>query len=283
MKQTEYNLRFSKGYTLVEIMAVLAMMAAIIITVLNVYSQVSKAASKVSEQIGTDNRGIEVLQLIAEDIDKLSSSGEDTEIRIQNKTSNGVARSQMAITTYMYNSKNKKQVYESVTWMSYFDEYDGLLYLYRSHGGIALEEAMLDKVQSFRFTEEVKKTQDELQKDNDERFIPICSGMTLFEFSVPQNGQSSYANSWTSSEMPNAVTVNISFAEPIEDVFGDYIIPADKIYTRTIATNRLREIKFQFVHQDFDTEDPNSLSDGNIDDPNSVEDIVDIIENDDDQ
>lgn len=284
MAKLKITTKYYKGYTLVEIVVVLAILASIIITIMTVYSQVSKAASKVDAEIGTDNRGIEILQLIAEDIDRLSVSGDETQIQINSKTTNGTQRSRMIITTYTYDQKYKKQEYEQVTWMSYLDEFDGLLYLYRSHGGIALEESMFDKVDTFRFTEEEKKTQEELQKKGAERFIPICSGMTLFEFSVPNGeSESSLTYNWTSETMPKAVRVDISFEEPVEDVFGDYIIHEDSIYTRTIATNRLREIKFQFVHQDFDTEDPNSLKDpnslldGNSEDPNSVEDLDNIL------
>jgi hypothetical protein len=75
--------------------------------------------------------------------------------------------------------------------------------------------------------------------------------------------------------MPPAITVTISFAEPVEDVFGDFIIPPGQIYTRTVATDRIKKINYQFVRQEFEPDDPNELSDPNEPDDN-MEDLDEI-------
>lgn len=271
-----------KGFTLLEISIVLAVMASAIIVTMTIYSRVSKAAERVEQEISSDNTAVGVLQLIAEDIDRISASGEGTEIRIENKSIDGIDKSQMILTSYIYDNNNKKQPYERVTWRSYFDEYDRMLYLYRAHGGIVLEDTMLDKVVSFSHLEGQKISQEQLQENDNEMFVPICRGMSLFEFCVPaddDNEESEPKYSWSGTKMPNAVTINISFAEPIEDVFGDYIIPEDKIYTRTAATDRLRDIDFQFVKKTFELEDPNLVKGADNEDPNGLNEILDTIEN----
>ena len=252
------------------------MVAAAITTTLTIYSRVTKAAARVRQEIGSDNKGEEVLQLIAEDIDRMSVSGDETEISIDSKTQDGIFKSQMTMTSYIYDASNKQRVYEQVVWRSFFDEYDETLYLYRAHGGIALEDTMLDKIPNFRYTDDLTKTQEELQEMGKEMFVPICSGMSLFEFAIPSDDDEDEPRySWSSKAMPNVITVNISFAEPIEDVFGDFIIPPGKIYTRTIATNRLRDIEFKFIRKAFDPPDPNDLSDGV--DPNDLDAVLDAI------
>ena len=184
-------------------------------------------------------------------------------------------KSQLIISSHIYDITNRQKLFEKVVWQSYYDDFDEKLYLYRSHGGVTLEDSMLDKVPSFQYTEDEKLSQKDLQEKYKERFIPVCSGMSLFEFSVPQGPEKDPLYKWSNPQMPKAITVSISFAEPVEDAYGDYIIMEEDLYTRTIATNRTRYLKFQFVKKEFEPDDPNDLLDGNNMDPNSVEDNTD--------
>ena len=274
MKFETKTTRYRMAFSLVEVIIALTMASMIMITSITIYSQVRKSAEKVKNRLGGDTMAEDVLQLIAEDIDKLSASGDRTRITINNKIEKGINKSQMAIRSYVYDNNNRSRIYEEVIWQSYYDDFDEKLYLYRSHGGVALEDSMLDKVPSFQFTVDEKMSQQQLQEKSKEMFIPVCSGMSVFEFSIPQGPEKDPLYRWASANMPNAITASISFADPIEDVFGDYIIPAEDMYSRTVATNRTRKILFQFVRKEFEPDDPNDLLDGNNNDPNSVE--VDI-------
>jgi hypothetical protein len=256
------------AFSLIEVLIVLSMSAVIIITALNIHSQVRKAAAAVDRKIENDMLPINILQRIAEDIDRLSTPGAETSIVINNKIQDEMHKSQMIINSFYYDKNNKKKIYEQVIWRAHYDAFEERTELLRSHGGIALEDSLLDVIGTDKTdTSPAIPSQAELQEEGDEPFIFICSDFSLFEFSVPQGEEKDPLFKWSSSKMPPAVTATISFAEPIEDVFGDYIIPPEKIYTRTIATDRVKKMIFQFVRQDFD---PNELDD-EMEDPNGID------------
>lgn len=254
--------KYCKAYTLVEVLVVLTMSAVVIVTVLKIHSQVRRAAAAVSEKIDSDAVPTNVLQRIAEDIDRLSSTKAEMQYSISNKIRNDVSQSRLIISSYYYDNNTKKQLYEQVIWQSYYDDYDETMYLFRSHGGVAIEDSVLDVLGT-----DENPSQAELQADGKEQFIPVCDGITFFEFSIPQGPEKDPLYTWSSSKAPGAITASISFAEPIEDIFGDYIIPPDQLYQRIIATDRVRKIKFQFVRQEFEPDDPNEM-DG---DPNDID------------
>ena len=252
------------AFSLVEMLIVLSMVSVIVIAALKIHSQVRKAAAAVSSKIDNDVLPVNVLQRIAEDIDRLSMPGAETTFTINNKTLKGMSKSQLVIRNYYYDKDNKKTLYEIITWRAHYDTFEERTELLRSHGGLALEDSLLDVIGSEETaTSEAKLSQEELQKDGKEPFIFICSDFSLFEFSVPQGPEKDPLLNWTSTKMPPAITAAISFAEPIEDAFGDIFIPSEQIYTRTIATDRIKKIPFQFVRQEFEPDDPNELEDPN--------------------
>jgi hypothetical protein len=263
MYKPKTTTKYRKAYTLIEVLVVLTMSALVIVTVLKIHSQVRKAAAAVSEKIDSDAVPTNILQRIAEDIDRLSSTKAEMQYSISNKIRNDVSQSRLIISSYYYDNNNRRQLYEQVIWQSYYDDYDETMYLFRSHGGVAIEDSVLDVLT----VGDDGPSQAELQADGKERFIPVCDGMTFFEFSIPQGPEKDPLYAWSSSKAPGAITASISFAEPIEDIFGDYIIPPDQLYQRIIATDRVRKIKFQFVRQEFEPDDPNEL-DG---DPNEID------------
>ena len=262
MHKPKTTTKYRKAYTLVEVLAVLTMSALVIVTVLKIHLQVRRAAAAVSEKIDSDAVPTNILQRIAEDIDRLSSTKAEMQYSISNKIRKDVSQSRLIISSYYYDNNNKKQLYEQVIWQSYYDDYDETMYLFRSHGGVAIEDSLLDVLGS-----KENPSQADLQAKGREQFIPACSGMSFFEFSIPQGPEKDPLYSWSSTKAPGAIMASISFAEPIEDIFGDFIIPPDQLYNRTIATDRVKKIKFKFVRQEFEPDDPNEI-DG---DPNEID------------
>lgn len=263
MRKLKIKTKYHKAYSLVEVLVVLTMASLIIIATLKIHSQVRRAAAVVSEKIGSDAIPTNVLQRIAEDIDRLALSGTEIQFVINNKFEKGINKSQLIINSYYYDNDSTKQLYEQITWQSHYDDYDETMYLYRSHGGIAIEDSVLD----VEGTDE-NLSQAERQEKGLEQFIPVCSGITFFEFSIPQGLEKDPLYRWSDSKTPNAITVSISFSEPIENVFGDFIIPPDQLYTRTIATDRVRKLKFKFVREEFEEDKPEEPNDIGSD-PNS--------------
>ena len=72
-----------------------------------------------------------------------------------------------------------------------------------------------------------------------------------------------FVDRWATDNLPKAVTVSISFAEPYQAVTGELeVLDTEKI-TRTIAIDRTRNIKYRFVEKDFGLEDPNDIDSSN--------------------
>lgn len=255
------------AFSLIEIIVVLSMAAMIIIATLNIHSQVRKAAAVVGGKIDSDRLPVDILQRIAEDIDRLSTSGSETQFIINNKVQDGTSKSRLIISNYYYDRNNNKRLYEQVVWQSHYDTFEERNELLRSHGGIALEDSLLDVIGSDETaTSAAKPSQAEMQEKGEEPFIFICSDFTFFEFSIPQGPEKDPLFRRSSSSPPQAVTASISFAEPIEDVFGEFIIPPEQLYSRTIATDRVRKIRYKFVRQEYEHEEDSN----DIEDPNDV-------------
>ena len=99
MNRKKQTTEYRKAFSLIEVIVALTMASMIMITTITIYSQVRKAVAAVNEKMGSGNIATDVLQLIAEDIDRLSTSGMDTTIKIQNKAVKGLHKSQMIITS----------------------------------------------------------------------------------------------------------------------------------------------------------------------------------------
>ncbi|KKL84549.1 hypothetical protein LCGC14_1963640, partial [marine sediment metagenome] len=71
-------------------------------------------------------------------------------------------------------------------------------------------------------------------------------------------------NTWSSTSLPKAIRISISFAEPFENMSGQLEVWEEDIITRTVAIDRTRAIKYAFVGanldgSDLDDTDPNNL------------------------
>ena len=177
----------------------------------------------------------EIIQRIAEDLDKAISSDKDVKIIIGNNYQKGFMTAHLSFSKSYTDSSDKEQKIEEIVWQGSYDyesEKEGLV-LYRSYRGIAPEDRLLDKNKS-----DVER----------ELFVPICSGLTFFKIEVLTDEEPKLI--WTSS-IPQGIRVTISFAEPFKKTDGTLDVPEKDKYSRTIAIDRTRKIKFEIKNNDY--------------------------------
>lgn len=231
----EYNRRKTpkspgvrKGFSLAEMMAAMTIGAMVLVAVLGVYSRAERSAAAVKRKLGGSRLSSEILQRIAEDLDKVISSESDTTIKIENKFKNGFPASKLTITRTVKDSAGKERIFEEIVWQSLYDYESPVtgLVLYRGYSGMALEDKVLDK------------SKDELELA---RSVPICDGVTYFKINALKDG--SPVEKWEGSP-PFGITATISFAEPFKGAKGNLDVPDEEKITRTIAIDRTRKINF---------------------------------------
>jgi len=231
MRKNFGTIRNLEGFSLAETLAALTIAAMVLVAVLGIYSRAERSAAAVTRKLSSSRLPSEVMQRIAEDLDRIIASGSDTRITIENKSEKGFPTARLTIRKSIYNSKNQQQIFEEIVWQTSFDYETGAngLVLYRSHSGMTLEDKLLD----------------EKREDWEKRysFVPICTGVTFFKVQVPQGEK--FLDKWTSPSLPAGITVTISSAEPFETVRGTLDVPEAEKITRTIAIDRTRKIKFK--------------------------------------
>jgi len=210
----------------------------VLVAVLGIYSRAEHAAAAITRKLDNSRLPYEVLQRIAEDLDRTIAHGSDMKITIENKFEKGLSTAQLTILKTIYGKRDKKQTFEKIVWRtSYDNDTDGLV-LYRSHSGMGLEDKLLDE-----------------QKEGweQELFVPICAGITFFKIQVPRG--ENFLDRWTSNSLPRGVVVTISFAEPFKTVAGTLDVPDKEKITRTIAIDRTRKIRFIFVKKEYEEDE----------------------------
>jgi prepilin-type N-terminal cleavage/methylation domain-containing protein len=244
-----------RGFSLMEIITVMVISSMVMISTLTIFNRIKNATASINAKLDKEDIADEILQRIAEDLDRLAAPGFDTTVTIKSKISNGFSKTQLVIQNKIYDKNSKPQIFEKIVWQSEYDELEDMTILYRYHGGLCLEDKILDG--------QLK----DLQADGTERFVPICWGMTLFEIVVPKEDAEPLTQ-WSKADLPTSVAVSISFAEPVEYFDGGLEIPEEDIITRHVAIDRTRKPRFVFEKKDFTRADPNDLDDS--DDPNDV-------------
>jgi len=231
MKKNGGTIRNVEGFSLAEVLAALTIAAMVLVAVLGIYSRAERSAAAVTRKLNSSQLPSEILQRLAEDLDRIIASGSDTRITIENRAEKGFPTARLTIRKSIYNSKNQEQIFEEIVWQTSFDYDTGTngLVLYRSHSGIALEDKLLDEKR-----EDWEKTYS---------FVPICTGVTFFKVQVPQGEE--FLDKWANPSLPAGITVTISFAEPFETVRGTLDVPEAEKITRIIAIDRTRKIKFK--------------------------------------
>ncbi|MHC4740913.1 MAG: hypothetical protein ACYS8Z_03315 [Planctomycetota bacterium] len=233
MNDTVNKFGFRRGLSLAVALAALVIGSMVLISLLGIYSRAERATAAVNRKLDSSRLPGEILQRIAEDIDKLTATGPETKITIEPGYQNGYRGSKMTIVRTIKDSKNKDVLLEEIIWQSYYDiesDMEGLV-LYRGHSGISLEDKLLDEQRA--------------EWEKGYPMVPICSGVTFFEITVPSG--ENFLDRWTSAAMPKGVRISISFTEPFEVSGQDSEIPDEYKITRTIAVDRTRTIKFNLA------------------------------------
>lgn len=233
MKRASNVFRNKSAFSLAEVLVALTIGAMVLVAVLSIYSRAETSAAAITRKLDSSRLPSEVLQRIAEDLDRTAAPGADTKVTIENKFENGFSTARLTVLKTIYNTKNEKQTFERIVWQTNYDNDANSLVLYRSHSGIALEDKLLDE-----------------QKEDWEKelFVPICTGVTFFKIQVPTG--ENFQDNWTSDSLPPGIVVTISFAEPFKTLAGILDMPEDEKVIRNIAIDRTRAIKFILVKKE---------------------------------
>jgi prepilin-type N-terminal cleavage/methylation domain-containing protein len=220
-----------RGFSLAEVLAALTIGAMVLVAVLGIYSRAQNSAAAITRKLDSTRLSSEVLQRIAEDVDRIVTPDSETKVTIENKFENGFSNAKLTILKTVYDSKDKEQTFEEIIWQGSYDNDANSLVLYRSYSGVGLEDRLLDE-----------------QREGWEKkypFVPVCSGVTYFKIEALRG--ENLQDKWTSDSLPNGIVVTISFAEPFKTLTGVFDVPDTKKITRTIAVDRTRKIKFLLV------------------------------------
>jgi hypothetical protein len=248
----------------------------LVIATISIYTRTRTSAEKINSRLDKNTLATEILQRIAEDLDRLATPGFDTTITITNKFDEGYNVSQLVIEKKFYGIeiRARAKTFEKVIWQTNYDSYEDALILYRAHSGVNLEDRTIDADESSETSLLA------YQKRKEVLFVPLASGITFFKIQGMSGGK--LVNRWKSSALPKAIVVTLSFAAPFETVSGELEVEEEQKITRTIAVDRTRKIKYKFVRKEFDSEDfepedPNAIDTTGVPDADMDADMDDII------
>jgi hypothetical protein len=210
--------------------AVTVIAAMVLTAILGVYGRANRAAEAVLAKIETPVLAAEVLQLMARDLDRIMGA-DDVSIQVKNGYDNGFITAQLILRRTVEDAQKQKQLLEEIVWRAGYD-YDSAvpgLVIYRSYGGIGLEDELLDQ------------KRDELESQSP--LIPICRGVTFFRIEIPKG--EGVLDRWSDAALPTGVKVTLSFADPYETVRGTQDVLEHEKTSRTIAIDRTRTISFK--------------------------------------
>jgi type II secretory pathway pseudopilin PulG len=249
------------AFSLIETIVVLVIASMVLLAVLGVYNRARASASVIMDQLKQNRLQNEILQKIAEDIDRMVAPGFDTIINFSNKLNSGYRSARLLLESGYYGDTNQKKIYERIIWQTNYDPSQGSLILYRMHEGLNVEDKVFEKNADVSPSAGL--------------YIPVASGVTFFELKVQQG--ENVLGAWNAQELPKSVRVALSF-EPLQELYdGTVGVPEESITVRTIAVERTRQIPFQFVKNEFEMpEEEDSIE---TDDPNDMEGMTDTLPN----
>lgn len=230
------------GYSLGEMLAALVIGSMVLTAILSIYGRANHASEAVARKIDSPALASEVLQLIAEDLDRLVGSSNAT-VQIQNGFDNGFPRAQLILRRTFHDTQNKEQTLDEIIWRAGYDYESGApgLVVYRSFSGLAPEDRLLDSKRQA------------LEKNYP--FIPICRGVTFFRIEAVNEDR--LVDTWPGPSLPPGVKVSLSFSRPHETVRGTLDVDEAERTSRTIAVDRTRAIAFT-VSGESDESDTNN-------------------------
>ncbi len=263
------KVRTSGGFTLVEILTVLIISTMIVMAAIMIFGRVRADAAAINLRLDRQNLPQEILQKIAEDLDRLAVPGFNAKVSFRNKIDNGFNTAQMIIECrYDTNAApsvprryeqaaassrpqdnqgaaaaSNSQIYERIVWQANYDLSIDSLVLYRSHSGLNYEDKVVDKARQ----EEV----------GEELFVPVYPGLTHFQIEAI-SGTEQPQPLWQSDALPRGIIIHLS-TEPFQvQPDGSLALLQESIITRAVAIDRTRLVIYNFVAQKYDA-DPNAM------------------------
>lgn len=233
-----------KALTLYELLAALAVTALILIAALSLLQVCLNATAKIDYELTQNAGSREVLQKLAEDINSISSDT-NTTVKLSKHAKNGVDIMRLEMENYFIGKGEAKRKYRRIIWQSDYDPDTGLIVIYRCHSGLLLEDSLVS-------------TEQQAEPDR-EIYVPVCINATHFNVSV-FNGED-IAESWAADQLPSGLVAEISFAEPVEDITGNWIVPDEDIMRRTISVNRSKEYQYRFLDKNLEQQYDELLED----------------------
>jgi hypothetical protein len=211
-------------------MVVAVVIGAMILTaILSIYGRANHTAGAVLAKIESPALASEVLQLIADDVDR-TFGADDVVVQVRNGFDNGFAQAELVLRRVYHDKDKKEQVLEEITWRAAYDsegDTPGLI-LYRSREGTGQEDNLLE----------------DQRKDSEKNypFVPVCRGATFFRIQACKGEE--LVDTWPLSAAPAGVRVTIAFAESYETVRGTRDVADEEKISQTLVINAMRKIKF---------------------------------------
>ena len=229
MRKNRDKLVTRSGFSLAEVLAALTIGSMVLVAILAIHGRAERSTAALTNKLDSFRLPGEVMQRIAEDLDRIIESGSDTRVTVENKFQDGYNSARLKIRRTYRDKNDKLQTFEEIIWQTAYDydsDANGLV-LYRSHSGLAAEDKLLDK-----------------DKEDWERelFVPMCTGVTLFKIQIPADEEP--LDRWAKPALPHGLIITISFTEPFKMIDGTLDVPDEEKTIRTIAIDRTRKIKF---------------------------------------
>lgn len=228
----------SSAFTLIETLTAVLLTALLITAVMAMYYHTRRGVTRLAGQLEENRLAREILQKIAEDIDRLAAPGFDATMSFRNKYDNGCNAAQLVLENKFYDSSAPPaaQVYDRVVWQTQYDGWSQSLVLFRMHEGLNLEDKVLEK--------------DAAASPSLGMYIPVADGLTHFE--VVTVDKENVTAQWFQQTLPTSVRIGISFA-PLEQLpDGRLGVPPERVLYRTVAIDRTRFIPYEFVPRKLD-------------------------------
>jgi len=207
--------------------------AMVLMAVLSIHRRVQLASAAIVGSLDEMLLPSEVLQLIAEDLDRSVDATQGLQVTVEPKYERGYSLSRLVIRKQIKTVKNRQpqeEVLEEIIWQGAVDLDTGRIVIYRRHSGMFLEDRLLGQ----------RRQEFEIRNPP---FVPVCGGLTQFLVKARQGD--TWVDQWKGPAPPTGIQVTISFAEPHETPSGELeVLEEDKI-TRTIAVDRTRKIRFE--------------------------------------
>ena len=228
----------SSAFTLIETLTAVLLTALLITAVMAMYYHTRRGVARLAGQLEENRLAREILQKIAEDIDRLAAPGFDATMSFRNKYDNGCNAAQLTLENKFYDSSAppKPQVYDRVVWQTQYDSWSQSLVLFRMHEGLNLEDKVLEK--------------DAAASPSLGMFIPVADGLTHFE--VVTIDKDTVTAQWVQQTLPTSVRIGVSFAPLQQLPDGRLGVPPELVLYRTVAIDRTRFIPYEFVPRKLD-------------------------------